>query len=201
MHEGSSAGKPAATDLETVSRVLAGDPDAGSALVQSLRPVIARVVRGRATRRNEESDLMQMVYLNVFANLDQFSGRVPLAHWVSRIAVNVCLKQYRHEHSRPELRRSDLTAEQEQMLDFLATSDRDVSPPQQMAATELGNALLGQLKTRERLMVNLLYLEGRTISETCAMMGMSNLAVRLLAFRARKKMKKIIDKLQNERGQ
>jgi len=87
------------------------------------------------------------------------------------------------------------------MLDFLATSDRDVSPPQQMAATELVNALLGQLKTRERLMVNLLYLEGRTISETCAMMGMSNLAVRLLAFRARKKMKKIIDKLQNERGQ
>jgi RNA polymerase sigma-70 factor (ECF subfamily) len=144
---------------------------------------------------------MQMVYLNVFANLGQYSGRVPLEHWVSRIAVNVCLKQYRHERSRPELRRGDLTVEQEQMLDLLATSDRDVSAPQQVAAAELVNALLGQLKPRERIMVNFLYLEGRTVGETCALMGMSNLAVRLLAFRARKKMKKLILDLQLERVQ
>jgi len=92
-----------------------------------------------------------------------------------------------------------LPLEQEEVLDFLAASDEELSPYQQAAANDLVAALLERLAPRERLVTTLLYLEGRTIEETRQLTGMSALAVRLLAFRARRKMKKAFERLQQER--
>jgi len=189
----------ASGDLACVYRVLKGDTAAGDALVERLRPTVGRIVRGRVTGRTEEADLTQMVFIKVFANLDQFSGTVPLEHWVSRIAVNVCLNQHRYERNRPELRRSDLSPDQDELLELLATSDAEISPDRQAAARDLVTALLERLAPRERLVTTLLYLEGHTIEETRQLTGMSALAVRLVAFRARQKMKKAFGKLQQER--
>ena len=189
----------ASADLACVSRVLRKDVEAGDRLVERLRPIVTRIVRAHIMRRTDEADLIQMVFLKVFAHLEQFSGRVPLEHWVSRIAVNVCLNQYRYERNRPELRRSDLPLEQEEVLDFLAASDEELSPYQQAAASDLVAAMLERLAPRERLITTLLYLEGRTIEETRQLTGMSALAVRLLAFRARRKMTKAFERLQQER--
>jgi RNA polymerase sigma-70 factor (ECF subfamily) len=189
----------ASADLACVSRVRQMDAEAGDKLVERLHPLVSRIVRAHIMRRTDEADLTQMVFLKVFANLGQFSGRVPLDHWVSRIAVNVCLNQYRYERNRPELRHSDLPLEQEEVLDFLAASDEELSPYQQAAANDLVAAMLERLAPRERLITTLLYLEGRTIEETRQLTGMSALAVRLLAFRARRKMKKAFERLQQER--
>ena len=46
---------------------------------------------------NPEEDLCQMIFIKVFQKLSQFSGKVPLEHWVSRIAVNTCLNQIESE--------------------------------------------------------------------------------------------------------
>src|SRR5688572_17675692 len=105
------------SDRERVARILEGDTALGNELVERMQPVVSKIVRGRVTRRSEERDLTQAVFLNVFSSLDQYSGTAPLEHWVSRIAVNVCLNQFRHESRRPELRRADLSAEQDDLLD------------------------------------------------------------------------------------
>jgi RNA polymerase sigma-70 factor (ECF subfamily) len=55
--------------------------------------------------------LVQTVFMKVFANLDQYQGRVPVEHWVSRIAVNTCPNALKAEKARPELRWSDLSDE------------------------------------------------------------------------------------------
>lgn len=188
----------ASADLACVARVLEGDTATGDALVERLRPVVVRIVRGRVTRRTEEADLTQMVFLKVFANLEQFSGRVPLEHWVSRIAVNVCLNAYRHEGHRPEVRRADLSPEHDSLLDFLATSAVEITPEQQVAAGDLVATLLARLAPKERMIMTLLYLEGRTPQETGRLTGMSNLAVRLVAFRARRKMRNALKQLQHD---
>src|SRR6478736_3680955 len=96
------------SDQELVARILEGDTALGNGFVERMQPVVSKIVRGRVTRRSEEQDLTQAVFLNVFSNLHQYSGKAPLEHWVSRIAVNVCLNQYRHDSRRPELRRADL---------------------------------------------------------------------------------------------
>ena len=73
-----------------LERVRRGDDDAAQALLNHLYPLVISIVRGHLPRRSSEEDLAQMVFVKVFAKLEQFSGTVPLEHWVSRIAVNTC---------------------------------------------------------------------------------------------------------------
>lgn len=184
------------TDRERAERILEGDTALGDELVERMQPVVSRIVRGRVTERSDEQDLTQAVFLQVFANLESYSGSVPLEHWVSRVAVNVCLKQFRHESRRPELRRADLSDEQNELLDSLATSEGEITPDEQFAANELAAVLLGQLTAKERLIMSLLYLDGLSLAEVATATGMSNLAIRLISFRSRTKMKSAFVKLQ-----
>ena len=61
-----------------VKRVRQRDEDAARALFRHLYPLVARLVRSHLPRRTSQEDLVQTVFMKVFANLDQFSGGVPL---------------------------------------------------------------------------------------------------------------------------
>ena len=61
-----------------------------------------------------------MIFIRVFQKLSQFSGKVPLEHWVSRIAVNACLNQIAAEKVRPELRQADLSEEEQAVSRVIA---------------------------------------------------------------------------------
>ena len=87
-----------------IARVREGDEEATVALVERLYPTIVKCVRCHRPRRTSEEDLVQVVFTKIFRKLDQYSGRAPLEHWVSRIAINTCIKQTKHESIRPELR-------------------------------------------------------------------------------------------------
>src|SRR5205085_5774636 len=69
--------------------------DLARALVRRLYPLVARVVRSHRAPRTSEEDLCQMIFIKVFQKLSQFSGNVPLEHWVSRVAVNTCRSEER----------------------------------------------------------------------------------------------------------
>ena len=83
--------------------------------------------------------------MKVFANLDRFSGAVPLEHWVSRIAINTCLNQLAAEKARPELRWADLSEEQTEALEAVTAGPEELEPLQNLAAREIVEKLLAQL--------------------------------------------------------
>ena len=91
-----------------VKAALQNDDEAARALVRQLYPLVAKIVRAHRSRRTPEEDLCQMIFIKVFQKLSQFSGNVPLEHWVSRVAVNTCLNQIESEKVRPEVRHADL---------------------------------------------------------------------------------------------
>ena len=84
---------------------------------------------------------------------------------MSRIAVNTCLKALRAEKARPELRRADLSEEQESVLDWLSTTNEDLRPDRDVASREWVEKMLGQLKPLDRLVVSLMHLEGKSLEE------------------------------------
>src|ERR1700757_1920875 len=92
-----------------VKAALENDDDAARALVRRFYPLVAKIVRGHRPRRTSEEDLCQMIFIKVFQKLSQYSGKVPLEHWASRIAVNTCLTQIESEKARQELRHADLS--------------------------------------------------------------------------------------------
>src|SRR5437660_6697418 len=116
------------------------------------------MVRSHRPRRTSEEDLCQMIFIKVFQKLSQFSGKVPLEHWVSRIAVNTCLSQIESERIRPELRHADLSEEEQAVVENLAASSEQLAPDRQLASRQLVEHLLEMLKPVEPVVIDLLYL-------------------------------------------
>jgi RNA polymerase sigma-70 factor, ECF subfamily len=136
-----------------------------------------------------------MIFIKVFQKLSQFSGKVPLEHWVSRIAVNTCLSQIEAEKVRPELRHADLSEEQQAVVENLASASDDLAPDRQLASRQLVEHLLQLLKPVERLVIDLLYLQGRSVEEIHKITGLGTAAIKVRAFRARQKMKAQLTKI------
>jgi RNA polymerase sigma-70 factor (ECF subfamily) len=178
-----------------VEAALRNDDEAARELARRLYPLVAKLVRAHRPRRTAEEDLCQMIFIKVFQKLSQFSGKVPLEHWVSRIAVNTCLNQIEAEKARPELRYADLSEEEQAVVENLAASSRELAPDERFASRQLVEHLLGLLKPVERLAIDLLYLQGRSVEEIRKITGWSVALIKVRAFRARQKMKDQLAKI------
>ncbi len=186
-----------------VAAALRDDDEAARELVRKLYPLVAKLVRAHRPRRAAEEDLCQMIFIKMFQKLSQFSGAVPLEHWVSRIAINTCINQIAAEKARPELRRADLTEEQAAVVDNLAATSDELSPHQQLASRDLVTHLLDALKPAERLVLDLLYLQEKSVDEIQQVTGWSKALVKVRAFRARQKLKEQLSRIRQkeEHGQ
>jgi RNA polymerase sigma-70 factor (ECF subfamily) len=178
-----------------VAAALRHDDEAARELVRQLYPLVAKIVRSHLPRRTSEEDLCQMIFIRTFQKLNQFSGKVPIEHWVSRIAVNTCLNQIESERVRPELRHADLSEEEQAVVENLATSSEELAPDKRFASRQLVEHLLDLLKPAERLVVDLLYLQGRSVEEIRKLTGWTAALIKVRAFRARRKMKAQLDRL------
>lgn len=181
-----------------LQRVREDDPEAARELIRELYPLVMRIVRGHLPRRMDPEDLAQIVFIKVFQKIEQYQGDAPFPHWVSRIAVNTCLNEIRAEKSRPELRWADLSEEQAGALDRLMHNDEESSMEEQSATRELARRLLETLEPRDRMILTCMDLEGRSVAETAELTGSSPGVVKIRAFRARRKLRKELQKLEKK---
>jgi RNA polymerase sigma factor (sigma-70 family) len=178
-----------------LDRVRQRDQIAARELVEHLHPLVIRIVRAHLPRRVPEEDLAQEVFLKMFARLDQYQGSVPFTHWVSRIAVTTCIDQLRAQKRRPELRWADLTERESEVLDHALTNENEVAPDEALAARELVHKLLGQLKPEDRLVIQYLDLEQKSLAEISALTGWNQTLIKVRAFRARRKLQQFYREL------
>lgn len=181
-----------------VRKARAGDEEAARQLLTHLYPLVLSVVRGHLPRRLSEEDLTQMVFMKMFTKLDQFSGTVPLEHWVSRIAVNTCLNALQAEKIRPEFRWADLSEEEEHLVQSLISTTGELDPDQSFGARDLVEKLLDTLKPAERMLLTMLHMEGRSVEEIREFTGWNASLIKVRAFRARQKLRKQFQRLMKE---
>ena len=176
------------------------DAAAAHALVQHLYPLVLRIVRSHLPRRSTEEDLAQDVFLKLFSRLDQYRERpdTPFEHWVSRLAVRTCLDRIRAERRRPELRWGDFPEETAAWLKYLVSA-ADVAPQTSAAAArETLELLLQKMRPADRLIITLLDLEERSIKEVSQLTGWNLTLVKVRAFRARRRLRKIGDAMKDK---
>jgi RNA polymerase sigma factor (sigma-70 family) len=181
-----------------LERVRQRDQTAARQLVEHLYPLVIRIVRSHLPRRVAEEDLAQDIFLKMFTRLEQYQGHVPFPHWVSRIAVTTCIDQLRAQKRRPEFRWADLSENEADVLDHVLTDEREATPGDALAARELVHKLLDQLKPDDRLVIQLLDLEQKSIAEISAQTGWNQTLVKVRAFRARRKLQKLFQDLQSK---
>lgn len=181
-----------------LNRVRQRDQAAARELVDHLYPLVIRIVRSHLPRRVAEEDLAQEVFMKMFTRLEQYQGAVPFPHWVSRIAVTTCIDHLRAQKRRPEFRWADLSEGEADVLDAVMTNENDVAPDESLEARELVNKLLDQLKPEDRMVIQLLDLEQKTIAEISGLTGWGQSLVKVRAFRARRKLQKLFTELRRK---
>jgi RNA polymerase sigma-70 factor (ECF subfamily) len=184
-----------------LQRVRSRDQDAARRLVEHLHPLVIRIVRAHLPRRVLEEDLAQEVFMKMFTRLEQYAGAVPFPHWVSRIAVTTCIDHLRAQKRRPEFRWADLSENETAVLEAVLTRESDVDAGDALAARELVGKLLDQLKPDDRMVIQMLDLEQKTLAEIRELTGWNATLIKVRAFRARRKLKKLFEQLkQKERS-
>jgi RNA polymerase sigma factor (sigma-70 family) len=181
---------------ELLSRVRQGEQSAAQSLVNQLYPLVLKIVRNHLPRREAEEDLCQEVFLKIFSKAHQFRSDVPFEHWVSRIAVNTCIDHLRKQKNRPEYRWSDFSEEQQAALSNLR--EGAILPPERSPeeVRELLYRLLATLKPDERLVIQLMYLEEKSVAEIGNLTGWKTSKVKVTAFRARQKLLTAIQRVE-----
>lgn len=183
-----------------LTRVRSRDEVAAAEMVSALKPLVTRIVLTNLPREAAADDLMQEVFMKVFSKLDQYAGVVPFEHWTSRVALNTCRDHLRARQRCREIRVSDLAEEEAAMLDAIADDNpsRPDSETHGVAARDLACKLLESLGPEDRIVIQMIDLEGRSAEEVRAVTGWSITGIRVRAFRARRRLRKTIEKLQKE---
>jgi RNA polymerase sigma-70 factor (ECF subfamily) len=184
-----------ALDLAALVERARGDATAARELVERCHPLVARLARAHRPRDTPEEDLVQEVFLTLFARLDRYQPRagVPFEHWLARLAVNVCRDALRAESRRPAARRA-VGDEAQRWIDSLAL-DAAPAVDDALAAREAVDALLAHLEPRDRLLLTLLDIEERPVAEVAALTGVNRALVKVRAFRARRRLRAVAERL------
>ena len=133
-----------------------------------------------------------MIFIKVFQNLAQYSGKVPISHWVSRIAVNTCRNQMMAEKARPELRHADLSEEQAAMLENLAASEESL-PPIETRRARSGGKVACHAKTGWSAWLSICFISKNAAwPKIQKVTGWTAATIKVRAFRARQKLRKQI---------
>ncbi|MCC7374208.1 MAG: RNA polymerase sigma factor [Verrucomicrobiales bacterium] len=182
-------------DIRTcLDDVLAGDDAAARDLVTHLHPLVMKIVRANRPKRLSEEDLGQEVFAKVFDRLPTYQSRdgIPFEHWVSRLAVRTCLDAIRSENRRPEVRLADLADGEQAWLDYLNQRSEAVPTTGNASdAVEVIEKLLDGLSPEDRLVIRLMDLQELTAAEVGRLTGWSAVGVRVRAFRARSRLRRI----------
>src|SRR2546430_12779474 len=179
---------------DSLHRIEQGDEVAARELLRHFHPFVLKLVRAHLPRRVSEEDLVQMIFIKVFHKLNQYTGRMPLGHWISRVAVNTCLNALKAEKIRPEWRLGDFSEEIATQIEELASTEVDTATHDDAKlAKQPVTDLIAQLSPEDRLIITLLHLEEKSVEEIHALTGWSRSATKVRAFRARAKMKKMLN--------
>jgi RNA polymerase sigma-70 factor (ECF subfamily) len=124
--------------------------------------------------------------------VDRYDDQRPLENWISRLALNVCLNALRSRKRRPEWRWSDFTESEQAAIDSLLERSTAQSAPDADAHTIL-RKLLDTLCPEDRVVIQLLHLEEKSLAEVSALTGWNSTVIKVRAFRARKKLRTALE--------
>ncbi len=173
-------------DLQDIRASLEGDEAAYARLVKRYEPTVAAQMWRFTRDRRVLEELTQDVFVEAYTSLRGYKRRAPFLHWIRRIATRVGYRHWKHE-GRERERRAILV---ERCQDILPFCEESASPSE---AGEYLFGLLGGLPPSDRLVLTLLYFEECDTREIARRMGWTRSLVKVRAFRARKKLKALLE--------
>jgi RNA polymerase sigma-70 factor (ECF subfamily) len=174
-----------------LERIRNGAVDDYAGLVQRHQAHVFRILSRYERDGQLLEDLAQNTFVKAWRAIHQYDGRAPFQHWLARIAVHVAIDHVRARRER-EVRFTDLG---DSALEWLQAPDTSHGP-EPCDAREILALAMRALKPEDQLVITLLEIEERSIKEIIALTGWSSVSVRVRAYRARARLKKALEELE-----
>jgi RNA polymerase sigma-70 factor, ECF subfamily len=179
-------------DRELIRRCLHHEPGAWNDFVDRFLGLVYHVVQHTADMRShplkpeDKEDLAAQVLLHIvendYASLKQFRGKSSLAAYLTVIARRTCVQQLARRAAAHEAQQRHAAAQAEE-------AEEPPRPKAGLDTLEEVGKLLKKLPNRERTVVRLFYLEGRSYEEISTELSIPVNSVGAILSRARKKLK------------
>lgn len=170
-----------AADLQLAQRCVE-DPRAREELVKLYAPAIYRLAYRLLGTKEDAEDVVQEAFISVFSSIHTYRGAAPLRSWLYRVAARRAL---RHKKG---LRR--VTS-----LEVIAGGVESRSDPQDKldsrALLRLLYTLFDRIPDNQRAVFMLHEVEGYSLPESAALLGISVTAAKKRVWRARRKLERL----------
>jgi RNA polymerase sigma-70 factor (ECF subfamily) len=182
------------SDAEIIRRVIDGDVNSFEHLLKEYQDHVLRIIKKHIPYQEVE-EMAQEVFLRAYQALPGFKQEGSFRQWLSSIAVRACYDFWRKQYRLRESPMSDLTDSHREWLEKTLSNQSDLSFNERSRieeARELLDWALDRLSAEERMVLELVYLEGLSVKEAAGLLGWSIANVKVRSFRSRKKLEKLL---------
>ncbi len=183
-------------DRELVARCREGDPLAFEELVRKYQQTVLNLAYHYIGYRNDVEDVAQTIFTKVYFSLPKFDSRRPFFPWLYRIAINQCYDELRRIRRQKIHTFSELSLEETGSVERLINQNEisPVSDEDRQDMQELLYKILDQLPDQQRLAIVLRDLEAVPYGKMAEVLKCTEQAARLKVFRARARLKTLMEK-------
>lgn len=172
---------------ELVKRAREGDNEAFGQIYDCYAQKIFRYIRLKIQNREEAEDALQEVFIKAFRGLNGLNmEKLNFPAWLYKIASNTVNDFFRKKYRAPEI----------------TPIDENFDPPSRVSLEKdfsvnwdwnLARASFSQLPEIYKQVLELRFIQGFSLTETADILKKSNLSIRLIQYRALKKVKIILE--------
>jgi len=181
-------------DMLIIREVLDGEVNAYAKLVDKYKKLVYSRVQKHVSGDMVEG-IVQQIFIEVYKSLSNFKGESKFSTWLTTISMRCCYDYYKKKKRNQESPLSQFSEDHNAWLDSVGSeiAERSFSQAeQQQHAREVLAWAMDQLPAGDRMVLALVYLEGRSIKETAKILEISSISVRVKSHRGRAKLKDLI---------
>lgn len=178
-------------DGEDIRASQTGDREAFTRVIERHRETILRQMRRFAPEEAIRDELAQDVFVEAWLSLANYRPQAPFLHWLQTVATRVGYRYWKELRKR----RRHVPVREDDLPRRSTEEDPEGFAPED-AARRL-RTLLERLSPEDRLVLTLTYFEQCPAAEIAGRLGWSAALVRMRAFRARRKLRRWLERGEN----
>ena len=183
------------SDVEIIRRVMEGEVNAFEGLLKRHQEHVLKIVK-KHIPYNHIEETAQEVFIRAYQGLATIEKPGNFKQWISAVAIRTCYDFWRKRYRSREIPLSDLNERHREWLDGVMAEESERVYRQsriQKEAVEVLDWALGKLSAEDRMVCELVYLEGLSGKETAQLLGWSVANVKVRSYRCRKKLRQLLN--------
>lgn len=193
-----------ASDEEIIRNVLRGRVNDFEGLVRRYRTHVLNMVKRHVPERDAE-ETAQEAMVRAYRSLPGYRGEGSgFKAWLSAVTIRTCYDYWRRSYRCREIPLSSLGESHRRWIELVAAEESERRLQAQAASDEARQVLdwgLNHLSAEDRMVLELVHFQELTGREAAGMLGWTTANVKVRAFRARRKLAKILKHLVEEKNE